>query len=110
MTNRFSVIPLAGGDYCVIVDACVARKIRRYAWYCHKSRGKNRNEGQPYARAKVKGKNVYLHRFLTECPPGYHVDHKNHQTLDCRMVNLEIITNNENQRRRRNVQKGKTNG
>lgn len=106
MVGRYSVIVLSE-KYCAIIDASKARKVRKYSWHVHMSRGKGRNGGQPYARTTIKGKKVYLHRFLTDCPAGFQVDHKNHQTLDCRMANLEIITHRENQQRRRYCMKGK---
>ena len=109
VVTSYSVIELTAG-FCAIIDRANVIKVKRYKWHTHVSRGKGRNGGQPYARSTVKGKKVYLHRFLTDCPVGFHVDHKNHQTLDCRMENLECITNDENQKRRRNCKKGKCNG
>lgn len=106
MVGRYSVIVLSD-KFCAIIDASKARRVKKHKWHVHVSRGKGRNEGQPYARTTIKGKKVYLHRFLTECPAGFHVDHRNHQTLDCRMVNLEITTHTENLKRRRNCKKGK---
>ena len=38
------------------------------------------------------GKWQYEHRVLTNCPKGYHVHHKNEDTLDNRLENLEIIS------------------
>ena len=104
--NQFSVV-LLNEKFCAIVNKNDVRRVKRHSWHVHVSRGKGRNAGQPYARTTIKGKKVYLHRFLTDCPEGFHVDHKNHQTLDCRRMNLEIITHEENQKRRRNCKKGK---
>jgi HNH endonuclease len=93
--------------YIAIVDKSLWPKVRKFHWYAHISRGRGRKAGLPYARANVHGRRVYLHRFVTNCPEGFQPDHKNHQTLDCRVENLEIITNAENNRRRRCVKKGK---
>ncbi len=100
--NPYAIIVMPKG-FVAIVDKSVWVKIRKYHWYAHISKGKGRNAGLPYARATINGKKVYLHRFLTNCPPGFQADHKNHQTLDCRIENLEVIDNAENQKRRRNV-------
>lgn len=105
----YAILVITSKDkmYCAIVDKSSWRLVKKYNWYIHISKGRGRNAGQPYARASVKGKKLYLHRFLTNCPPDLHVDHKNHQTLDCRMVNLEMVTAQENMKRRRNCQKKK---
>lgn len=44
----------------------------------------------------VKIKNVPIHRIIMEPPDNMVVHHKNHNTLDNRKSNLEIITQHEN--------------
>jgi len=41
-------------------------------------------------------KDVSLHRLITNAPKGMVVDHKNRNGLDCRLTNLQIVTNQEN--------------
>lgn len=94
------IIPLSGGKYVAVISAVDFRRCNRYSWHVHFSKGKNRKKGAPYARAVIDGKKVYLHRFVTDCPPGYEPDHKNRCTLDCRRENLEIVTREENLKRR----------
>lgn len=106
--SPYALLTLTMG-FIAIVDKSVWRQISKHHWHVHISRGKGRNAGQPYARANIKGKKVYLHRLLTNCPPAFQADHKNHQTLDCRLENLEVVTHIVNQSRRRNVKKGKEN-
>lgn len=57
---------------------------------------KNRNKF--YVQKRVNGKNVYLHRYIMNCPKGKYVDHINHNTLDNRKENLRITTNANNLR------------
>lgn len=94
------VIPLTKG-YVTIVSSNDFLKVNRYKWYAHISKGTGRKHGQPYARANINGKKVYLHRFLTDPDEDMHVDHKNHQTLDNRRENLEIVSKDENMKRKR---------
>lgn len=86
--------------YVAIVSNLDWSRVSQYSWHVHFSKGKGKKRGQPYARATVNGKKVYLHRWLLDARKPMHVDHKNTQTLDCRRSNLEIVTHKENQRRR----------
>lgn len=100
MTIR--IIPLSGGKYIAVIDAVDFRRVNRYKWHVHFSKGNKRKLGEPYARATVNGKKVYLHRFVMNAPEFMQVDHKNHQTLDCRRsTNLETVDHLTNQQRRR---------
>lgn len=94
-------IPLSKGKYVAIVSNEDFRKVNKYNWNVHFSKGVGRKKGFPYARANVKGKKVYLHRFVMQAEGNVHVDHLNHCTLDCRRKNLEIVTPKENLNRRR---------
>lgn len=100
MQNKSRVIELTKG-FAAIIDAEDFRRVNRHKWYAHQSAGSKRKHGQPYARACIDGRKVYLHRFIMQAPEDMHVDHVNRQTLDCRKRNLEIVTIAENQKRKR---------
>lgn len=102
MKDTFRVIPLAKG-FVAIIDAADFRRVNRFRWHVHVSKGTRKKPGQPYARTTIDGRKVYLHRFITGAELPWHVDHRNHQTLDCRRINLEITSHEENQSRRRNA-------
>lgn len=93
--------------YCVIIGKDDWRKVSKHTWHIHHSAGSGRASGNPYARTVIGKKKVYLHRYITGAETPYHVDHKNHCTLDNRRVNLEVVTHEENMRRRRAKRKKK---
>ena len=43
-----------------------------------------------------KGRRIYLHRWLTNCPEGMEADHRNRKPLDNRIVNLRICMHRQN--------------
>lgn len=116
------VLELTKGYVAIISDEDYHR-VTQYSWHVHISRGKDKKPGQPYARSNIRGEKVYLHRFIKKFDValkkiegirerGYEytdqevpVDHKNHQTLDCRRENLRVCLHLENQLNRRNVRK-----
>lgn len=111
--NNYRILPLTKG-FVAIIDAHHFRRVNRHKWYVHTSAGSKKKIGQPYARATINGRKVYLHRFIkeseiehkciygcTERGTAWHVDHKNHQTLDCREENLEVVFETVNHSRRR---------
>lgn len=90
-------------NFVAIIDAEDLPRVEQYIWHVHMSGGTDKKPGQPYARTTIDGKKVYLHRFITGADLPWQVDHRNHQTLDCRRSNLEITSHRENQSRRRNA-------
>lgn len=68
-----------------------------------------------YCRGKIQqpgGKRVtvYLHRWLTSCPPDLQVDHFDHDTLNNRRENLRIVTGSGNQQNPRGAQRNSKSG
>lgn len=94
-------IPLTNG-YQTIVDAEDYEKVAQFKWF---AKAKKAGSDEFYAaRNQREGKNVrtiYMHRFIMGCPAGKEVDHKDTDKLNNRRrSNLEIVTRQENMRRR----------
>lgn len=84
------IIYLPRGFYTVVsIDDFV--RLRTVKWGVNLDR-----YGKVYVCRKVQGKRVYMHREITNCPPGLVVDHINGNTLDNRRTNLRICTERQN--------------
>lgn len=68
-------------------------KISKYNWGAHKKKG----ERTYYARTKINGKYVSMHRFILDLG-AYRplVDHINNNGLDNRKENLRLVTDRQN--------------
>lgn len=64
-------------------DAEDLQKVKKYCWYIT-------NTGY------VAHDNILLHRYVLGASDGFDVDHKNHNTVDCRKSNLRECTHKEN--------------
>lgn len=87
-------IPLSRG-HVALIDDTDADIITRFSWYL------NGSERAYYARGKVAGKPIFMHRLLVGDPPEFRVDHINHDGLDNRRSNLRLATHGQNQGNRR---------
>lgn len=67
-------------------------RCRKYLWYAHS----NNATGIPYVRSTIRGRTVYLHRFITDAPPSMKVDHRDTDTLNNQRPNLRIATHSHN--------------
>jgi hypothetical protein len=83
--------------YEVLIDDDIAHMVLARKWHIS-----DRKRGIYFSASILfpdgKYRDVKLHRFIMECPPGLLVDHKNGDHLDCRRQNLRICTTAENTR------------
>ena len=70
------------------IDTEDLEKIRPYYFSLHGDDG--------YFSSVIKGKRVYLHRFIMNAPKDMVVDHVNHLREDNRKCNLRVCTKNQN--------------
>jgi hypothetical protein len=89
----FVKVPLTRGKVALI-DAADAEAVLRYRWHARRA---PRNY---YARTKIGGRQVELHRFLLGEDAGPRTDHRNRNGLDCRRQNLRPATEQQNQANR----------
>lgn len=77
-----------GIDAIVKIDIEDVEKCKQHKWaVSDRVHGKRQ-----YARGRINGKNIRLHRFLLDYDGDLVVDHINHDTFDCRKQNLRITT------------------
>ncbi len=72
-----------------------------YAMAVNARRWSLQPNGYVIARFSGPRRMVYLHRFISEPPPGLHVDHINGDKLDNRRCNLRHCTQSQNQYNRK---------
>lgn len=107
MNGKGVRIRLENGGFA-IVDRKDAPLVRSYHWF------RMGPKGREYARGWIPQwkKQMAMHRFLVDAPPGLQVDHINRNRVDNRRENLRLVTQSENmrniagQRRRRSRYKG----
>ena len=93
--NETKVFFFNGGYF--VIDTEKYDKIRQYCWV------KIKQKGVEYAITRVNNKNIYLHRFITDCPDNKVIDHIDRNGLNNKMENLKICTIFENNQNRKNI-------
>lgn len=78
------------GQHFAKIDNEDIEKVKNHKW------GIANGANTTYVRTHINLKTVSLHKFITNCPKGYEVDHINHDGLDNRKSNLRICTRKEN--------------
>ena len=81
------------GGHKILVDADRLEFLKQFKWFLLKSA----STVYPVTRRIVNGKTytVRMHRLLTQAPDYMKVHHINHNSLDCRLDNLAVITERE---------------
>ncbi len=104
------------GKHTILIDEEDWEKVSQHKW-CIDATARRNSRGGFYAKTSIlhpdggwydnptsgRGRrrtSMFLHRFLMNPPPGYMVDHINHNGLDNRRENLRICTRVENGRNR----------
>lgn len=98
MQSEFVEVKLSRG-LVTIIDAEDFEMVSQHKWFAMRSGSID------YAVRAHGKKKILLHRVLLNAPDGMHVDHRNHDGLDNRRVNLRVCTPAENSRNSRK-QKG----
>lgn len=81
---------VSGNSYTLTLDTRSWQRFKNTAIYISVQRTR------PYAMLYIEGKLQYLHRVLLNQFSELHVDHYNRNTLDCRVDNLRVCTQAEN--------------
>lgn len=82
-----------------LIDEEDAKTVTPYSWYISKAGYVVSNVYQGTENGRKVRKKLRLQRLIMNAPSGFDVDHINHNKLDNRRVNLEIVTPEENMRR-----------
>ena len=85
----------------VIVDDDIAETISKQSWFIKKG---GYGHGSYVARSIREGnkiKTIRLHRWIMNAPKGFEVHHKNGNSLDNRRENLEVLTPEEHDKKKK---------
>lgn len=82
-------IPLSRGMTGTI-SAVDSDRVSKHSWSILESNGRF------YAKAKIGGKNIKLHRFLLDAPSGVLVDHRDGNGLNNTRPNIRLATHAQN--------------
>ena len=101
INDNFAIIyiktTLEDKEIKVLIDKEDVFKINFVKWFAEYD---NKLKGyyiRAYERGKSKNrKNLFLHRYIMDCPDDMVIDHINHDTLDNRKENLRIVSHTEN--------------
>lgn len=91
------------GKKIVLIDDEDYDKIKDFRWRVNL----DKRSGVFYVRTG-RIKVICLHRYLLNCPKNMVVDHKNHNGLDNKKINLRICTNAENSKNKEKYKRGAT--
>lgn len=87
-------IPLGSRKYpglFALIDEEDYERVSGHRWHPAKQK-----RGMIYAVTNIDQKNIPLHRFVVNAPPGKLVDHWSRDGLDNRRANLRLATNAQN--------------
>lgn len=91
LLKRLAKVEVFGDTERHAIDLDMAEKIAEYRWNA---------DGRGYAKARVNGRQVYLHRFVFgSVPKGLELDHIDRDKRNSRRANLRAVTqglNNQN--------------
>lgn len=89
------VILLSGANpdgLSIIIDDDDYDRVSNFRWWALRPK----KSLTVYARTKIDGKTVYLHRMVMDCPPGCEIDHIDGNGLNCTRENLRAVSHAEN--------------
>lgn len=100
------------GDFNIAIDNDDVDRVKQHHWGISQAKSSVCEYFTFYVYTNTKEyKSYFLHRFLTNCPKGMVVDHKDGDTMNNRKGNLRIcayIENSMNRKMQKNNKSGRT--
>ena len=87
--------------YVALVDDIDYERVNKYKWYVHKSGSKN----VLYARARICGKQILMHRMILNLNKGQFTDHVSGDGLNNQKSNLRLCSITQNAQNKKSHKK-----
>lgn len=101
----FTIIIRLTKNFFALISLDGYEKIKGHKWTASESAKGERVYAARYKTVNGQRQKIYMHRLITNCPPGMEVHHINGNTLDNRKANLRIVSKSENIRHERKGRK-----
>ena len=92
--SQMKTIELTQGQTAIIDDGEFA-KISKHRWFAFYN-GRTFYAMRNRSKKSIKSGRMPMANQIMDCPSGFEVDHKNHNTLDNQRCNLRICTHQQN--------------
>lgn len=100
VVGEFAYVELTKG-YFSKIDAKNVSLINGVRWSALEKRRVDGSIAVVYAKGRIAGKEIRMHRLITSAPVGFEVDHKDCNGLNNTETNLRIATSAQNQHNQR---------
>lgn len=88
-------VPLTQGKYA-LVDNEDFERLNQWKWFYAETYSGYSGYATRKVKIEDKYRNVYMHRYILNCPKSLQVDHINGNTLDNRKKNIRLCNRSEN--------------
>ena len=91
-SDKMKFIKLSKGEHVIVSNVDFA-KLNKFSWHVSDS-----GHNLLYARAWIRGKHVYMHRYIMKPRKGQITHHKDGGTLNCMRSNMKNVSETQHKK------------